>query len=106
MIGRGAWFSRNPVAMFRRESPSTIQHVIHSKSVFVASEVAISRANAEHPLWVKQPSGPEVRHNLQEINNRELVATDCEEDSYCSGELDCVEFNLVEVELACAIPSL
>ena len=104
MIGRGAWFSRNPVAMFRRESPSTIQHVIHSKSVFVASEVAISRANAEHPLWVKQPSGPEVRHNLQEINNRELVATDCEEDSYCSGELDCVEFNLVEVELACAIP--
>ena len=55
-------------------------------------------------MWVKQPSGPEVRHNLQEINNRELVATDCEEDSYCSGELDCVEFNLVEVELACAIP--
>lgn len=81
-----------------------MQHVIHSKSVFAASEVAISRVNAEHRLWEKQTSGPEVQYNLQEANNSEFVATVPEENGCCSVELDCVDLNLVEIDLACAIP--
>lgn len=85
------------------ESPSTMQHVIHSKSVFAASEVAISHMNAKHPLWEKQTSGPAVQYNLQEANNSEFVATNPEENG-CSVELDCADFNCVEVDLACATP--
>ena len=81
-----------------------MQHVIHSKSVFAASEVAISRVNAEHRLWEKQTSGPEVQYNLQEANNSESVATNPEENGCCSVELDCVDLNRVEIDLACAIP--
>lgn len=60
----------------KKKSPSTIQHVIHSKSVFTASEVAIARVNAEHQFWAKQTSAPEIQHNSQEANNSEFVVTD------------------------------
>lgn len=73
---------------------------------FAASEVAISRVNSEHQLWEKQTSGRQVQYNLQEGNNCEFVATDPEENGYCSVEHDCVDLNRVEVDLACDTPPL
>lgn len=85
--------SKNPAAIFRRESRPTISHVTRIKFVFAASEVAILRVSAEHQLMrAKDPNGPETQHNLQEVSNSDFVPTDREESLFYSGKFDCVEF--------------
>lgn len=77
----------------------------HSKRVFAASELAISRVSAELHLWAKDPNGPETVHNPQEASNSVTIHTVHDEVVYFSGEVNCVDFehsfNVDKVELAC-----